>query len=59
MLEDEEIREKEGKEMEILKIATEKAKNQLSQYHTYQDNIVDRPFLTPETVIVENETNND
>jgi hypothetical protein len=59
MLEDEEMREKEGKEMEILKIATEKAKNQLSQYHTYQDNIVDRPFLTPETVLVENETNND
>jgi hypothetical protein len=50
MLEDENIREKEGREMEILKIATEKAKTQLSQYHTYQDNVIDRPFLTPETV---------
>lgn len=59
MLEDEDVREKEGKEMEILKIATEKAKNQLSQYHSYQDNTVDRPFLTPDTVITENENNNE
>lgn len=59
MLEDEDVREKEGKEMEILKIATEKAKNQLSQYHSYQDNVVDRPFLTPDTVITENENNNE
>lgn len=59
MLEDEDVREKEGKEMEILKIATEKAKNQLSQYHSYQDNVIDRPFLTPDTVIIENENNNE
>lgn len=55
MLEDEDVREKEGREMEILKIATEKAKNQLSQYHTYKDNVVDRPFLTPDTVELNNE----
>jgi len=50
MLEDEQIREKEGREMEILNMATEKTMKQLSSLHTFQDNTVDRPFLTPETV---------
>jgi hypothetical protein len=50
MLEDEEIREKEGREMEILNMATSKVKQQLSDYHTYQDGVVDKPFLTPESV---------
>ncbi len=48
MLEDEEIREKEGREMEILSLAASNAKNQLQQYHTYQDSTVDVPLLTPE-----------
>lgn len=51
MLEDEAIREKEGKEMEILKLATDKVKDVLQDYHTYEDKKVDRPFLTPETVV--------
>jgi hypothetical protein len=50
MLEDEQIREKEGREMEILALATEKYKNKLSNYHTYVDNTQDKPFLTPDTV---------
>lgn len=50
MLEEEEIREKEGKEMEILAMASEKARNQMQQYHTYADKVVDKPFLTPESV---------
>jgi uncharacterized protein Smg (DUF494 family) len=50
MLEDESIREKEGREMEILAMAADKAKKDLSQLHTYQDNTLDQPFLTPETV---------
>lgn len=50
MLEDEEVREKEGREMEILTMATEKVKQKLTGYHTYQDNTVDQPFLTPESV---------
>lgn len=48
MLEDEEIREKEGREMEILALATENYRNKLSEYHKFQDNTVDQPFLTPE-----------
>ena len=50
MLEDEEIREKEGREMEILALATQKYKNELSDYHTFQDKSIDKPFLTPESV---------
>ena len=50
MLEDEDIREKEGKEMEILKLATAKSKDKLQELHTYNDGKVDQPLLTPESV---------
>ena len=50
MLEDEEIREKEGRTMEILSMATNNIKEKLSSYHQYQDGTVDKPFLTPETI---------
>lgn len=50
MLEDEDIREREGKEMAILKTATDNFKDKLSEYHEYEDNVVDQPFLTPESV---------
>lgn len=55
MLEEEDIREKEGREMEIINIATQKARNNLENYHEYADNSVDRPFLTPESVLKDNE----
>lgn len=48
MLEDEEVREKQGREMEILKMATAKYHKNLQDYHTYADNAVDKPFLVPE-----------
>ena len=50
MLEDELIREKEGREMEIIALATEKAKSNLYQYHQYQDGKVDQPILSPESL---------
>ena len=50
MLEDEETREKEGRQMEIISMATEKYKQQLSNYHSFQDNTIDKPLLTPDTV---------
>lgn len=56
MLEDEEIREKEGREMEIISMAVSKAKQNLEDYHQYQDNTVDRPFLTPESILADNES---
>ena len=48
MLEDEELREKQGREMEILKLATTKAQDNLKTLHTYADQSVDQPFLIPE-----------
>lgn len=50
MLEDEAIREKEGREMEILAMATNKAKQKLYEYHQYADNKIDRPILNEESV---------
>lgn len=50
MLEDELVREKEGREMEILAMAADKYREKLSDYHTYLDNNVDQPLLTPDTV---------
>ena len=51
MLEDEAIREKEGREMEIIAMATEKAKQKLYEYHSYADNKIDRPILNDQSVI--------
>jgi hypothetical protein len=51
MLEDETLREKEGREMEIIKMATTKVKNSLMEYHQYQDGKLDSPFLTPESIL--------
>lgn len=50
MLEDEDIRERKGREMEIINMATEKMKKSLAEYHQYQDHTLDRPFLTPEAI---------
>lgn len=50
MLEDEQIREKEGREMEIISIATNKAIKDLQEYHSYADSTLDKPFLTAESV---------
>jgi len=51
MLEDEELREKEGRRMEIMAMAVEKNKIKLSEYHTYNDESVDSPLFTPEVVL--------
>lgn len=50
MLEDEVLREKESKEMEILALATQRAKEKLYENHQYQDGKVDQPILTPESI---------
>jgi hypothetical protein len=36
--------------MEKMRLATIKEMERLSDYHQYEDNTVDVPFLTPETV---------
>ena len=50
MLEDEEVREREGREMQIMNMSVEQQTKNLSEYHTYQDGEIDTPLLTPETV---------
>jgi hypothetical protein len=50
MLEDEQIREKEGKEMVILSLATDKAKQKLYEYHEFADRKIDSPILSPEAL---------
>ena len=42
-----------GIEMEKMRLATEAEKERLSEYITYEDGIVDRPFLS-DNVIEEN-----
>ena len=51
MLEDEDIREKEGRQLEILKMATSKFKDDLQSPHQYQDNEFDMPILNAESVL--------
>jgi hypothetical protein len=50
MLEEEEIREKEGRQLEILKMAMNKSKTTLYDLHSYQDGQLDRPILNAESV---------
>lgn len=39
-----------GREMEKMRLAMQKEKERLSEFHKYTDDQVDQPFLTPETV---------
>jgi hypothetical protein len=50
MLEDEEIREKEGREMEIMNMATQKTKKGLRELYQYADENVDYPLLNCDTM---------
>jgi len=50
MLEDEKIREAEGRQMEIMSMSVNKHLDHLMDEHTYQDKSMDSPFLTPESV---------
>lgn len=50
MLEDEQTREKQGREMEIIAMATKISMEKMTQYHTYNDNSVDKPLLNSESV---------
>lgn len=55
MLEEEDIREKEGKEMAILSLATDKAREKLYEYHQYADDKIDSPVLNNESIILRDE----
>lgn len=56
MLEDEKIREAEGRQMEIMRMSVNRYTEELKELHIYQDKIGDIPFLTPEAVEQAHET---
>lgn len=55
MLEEEDVREREGKEMEILAIATDRVREKLYENHVYADHKADIPILNKESVNNTNE----
>ena len=55
MLEDEKIREAEGRQMEIMSMSVNKHLEELNEIHQYQDKGMDMPFLTPEAMDLEND----
>jgi len=50
LMSDPETRHTMGIEMEKMRLATYKEQERLSEYHQYEDQIIDQPFLTPDTV---------
>lgn len=50
MLEDEKIREAEGRQMEIMNMSVGKHLDLLEEVHVYQDKSADMPFLTPDAM---------
>ena len=44
------VTKKYGMEMEKMKLAMEKERERLSDYHQYQDGMVDQPFLNSDTL---------
>jgi|TARA_A100001037_G_scaffold35150_1_gene27299 hypothetical protein len=50
LIQNPEIMKQYGLEMEKMRLAMEGEKQRLSEYHKYDDGIVDQPFLTPDTV---------
>ena len=52
-LDENESRLKEGRHMELMRMATNKAVENLSEYTEYEDGTVDQPFLNHETLMEE------
>ena len=50
LIADPETRHAMGIEMEKMRLAAYKEQERLSEYHQYEDQIIDQPFLTPDTV---------
>ena len=54
-LDDKDLRKKEGFDMEVHRVAAEKALDKLSEYHEYEDGVVDHPILNADTLIEDEE----
>jgi hypothetical protein len=56
---DSDFRTKIGLEMEKMRLAANAEKERLSDFHQYEDGIIDQPFLTPETLITKDNKETD
>ena len=54
-LEDEEVREREGQEMELMRLAKEKEAEKLSEWYEYADGEVGLPIMSAETILARDE----
>jgi hypothetical protein len=54
-LTEEENRSKAGREAELMRAAAQKEKARMGANHKYRDGTIDRPLLTPETVVQDDE----
>ena len=50
LIQDKGMRKEIGSNMEKMRLAMDKEKGRLSEFHQYEDGLIDQPFLTPETV---------
>lgn len=53
MLQEREAMDREGRQVELMKMATKKEMDRLAQLHTYNNNTVDQPLLSSETIVDE------
>ena len=44
------VRQEIGVEMEKMRLSVNKERKRLSEWHQYEDKLVDQPFLTPDSV---------
>lgn len=51
MLDDEKYRKEESRKAQLMKMAQNKAREELYEYHEYMDGQVDTPLLTPEIAL--------
>lgn len=49
-MQDPRFREKEGRQQSLVKLAVEKEKKRLGEYHTYEDGSLDRQILSADTI---------
>ena len=58
-LEDEEFRNRATRQSRLLDMASDKVKDELSSLHQYMDGVLDRPILNSDTVLLEEEENDE
>ena len=54
-LEDDQLKKDESFDMEVHRVAADKATDRLAELHQYEDGLVDQPILNADTLIEEEE----